>query len=286
MNRGCLAAIAVASTFVVLGCSSSDPAANDDLVSASASAISTDSMSSTTVVATSTMTRVEATSTSSTSTTTTTVAWQAYPSIEALPVSRPGEPVPRVARVTTDDKVVFLTIDDGIHRDPRVPLFLAEHRIPVSLFLNRGPMSEDPEYFRAFTEFGSTINSHTIDHPDLTELSYERQRHQICGMVDSIRATYGFSGSLFRPPYGTWNSDTRRAATSCGLAAVVTWNASLWEGNVDLAGRDSLAPGDIFLTHFRPDLYDNLVNFVHRVETEGFTVALLDRYLIPPVSGE
>lgn len=197
-----------------------------------------------------------------------------------------GEPVVRVARVETTDRVVFLTIDDGMYRDPRVPEFLAEHSMPASLFLVRGPMNEDPEYFRLFIASGSTINSHTLNHPDLSGMSYDRQRAEICNMVDLIRATYGFSGVLFRPPYGSWDGNTRRAAASCGLAAIVTWNSELWEGNVDLARRPTLQPGDVFLTHFRADLYDNLVAFAARVEAEGFTVASLDRYLVAPPSGE
>ncbi len=218
--------------------------------------------------------------------TTTTLVWQKYPTTDVVALSESGQPVARVARVETTDRVVFLTIDDGIHRDPRIPQFLADHDMPASLFLVRGPMLEDPEYFRQFIASGSTINSHTLTHLDLSGASYERQRSEICGMVDLIRSTYGYSGVLFRPPYGSSDGNTRRAAASCGLAAVVTWNSELWEGNVDLARRPNLQPGDVFLTHFRTDLYDNLVAFAARVEAEGFTVASLDRYLVAPVSGE
>lgn len=224
--------------------------------------------------------------TTTTPATTTTLVWQKYPTTDVVALSESGQPVARVARVDTTDRVVFLTIDDGIHRDPRIPQFLADHDMPASLFLVRGPMLEDPEYFRAFIASGSTINSHTLTHPDLSGASYERQRSEICGMVDLIRSTYGYSGVLFRPPYGSSDGNTRRAAASCGLAAIVTWNSELWEGNVDLARRPNLQPGDVFLTHFRTDLYDNLVAFAARVEAEGFTVASLDRYLVAPVSGE
>lgn len=273
-------------TFAVIGCSSSAPIADppESTRRIESSAPSTATIPSTTMLNSGT----DSTSitTSSTTTTTTTLAWQAFPSGPTPPLSVSGEPVVRVSRVETTDRVVFLTIDDGFHRDPRIPGFLAEHQMPASVFLVRGPMLEDPEYFRQFLASGSTINSHTLTHPSLAGLPLERQRREICGMVDLIRQTYGFTGTLFRPPYGSSDGNTRRAAADCGLAAVVTWNSELWEGNVDLARRPHLQPGDIFLTHFRTDLYDNLVAFAARVEAEGFTVALLDRYLIPPVSGE
>ena len=269
-------------TFAVIGCSSSDTMADPP--------VPTRAGSSPTPIAPST-TRLDAepessSTTTSSTTTTTTLVWQAFPSRSIPPLSAPGEPVTRVSRVETTDRVVFLTIDDGFHRDPRIPGFLVEHQMPASVFLVRGPMLEDPEYFRQFLASGSTINSHTLTHPSLSGLPLERQRREICGMVDLIRETYGFSGMLFRPPYGSFDGNTRRAAADCGLAAVVTWNSELWEGNVDLARRPHLQPGDIFLTHFRTDLYDNLVAFAARVKAEGFTVALLDHYLTPPISGE
>lgn len=192
----------------------------------------------------------------------------------------------KISRVDTTDRVVFLTIDDGLYRDPRIPQFLIDNEMPASLFLVRGPLLEDPDYFGQFFASGSTINSHTLNHPALSGVAFERQRTEICGMVDLIAATYGSSGRLFRPPYGSSDQNTRRAAAECGLAAVINWNSELWEGNVDLARRPHLQPGDIFLTHFRRDLYDNLVALAARVKAEGFTVALLDRYLVAPISGE
>lgn len=274
----------VLATIAPVACSSGTGAAEP---TATTTSTTTGTTTTTTISSTTTSTTISSTTTTSTTSTTTTVpAWQNYPSVAVEPLTRPGQPVARVGRVETTDRVVFLTIDDGIHRDPRIPQFLVDHQMPASLFLVRGPLLEDPEYFRAFLASGSTINSHTLNHPELPDLSYERQKSEICGMAQAIRDTYGFSGALFRPPYGSWNDDTKRAAASCGLAAVVTWNSELWEGVVDLAHRPALQPGDIFLTHFRPDLYDNLVSFAARVEAEGFTVALLDRYLLPPVSGE
>jgi peptidoglycan/xylan/chitin deacetylase (PgdA/CDA1 family) len=206
-----------------------------------------------------------------------------------LPIGSPSSPVEpvipidgraaRIRQIATEDKVVFLTIDDGIYKDPQAMDFLIENRWPATLFLVAGELKKDPEYFARIFEVGGTISSHTLSHPDLKGLSIEEQTRQICGMAEFIRYGLGQVGHLMRPPYGSYDDTTRRATASCGLNAVVLWNSSLWEGNIDLAGRSSLQPGDIFLTHFRRDLYSNLVALKKRIEAEGFTIGRLEEYL-------
>jgi hypothetical protein len=53
----------------------------------------------------------------------------------------------------------------------------------------------------------------------------------------------------------------------------------LWEGNVDILQRPGLQPGDIFLTHFRTDLLDNLIALKAALDQQGFTVGRLEDYL-------
>lgn len=179
----------------------------------------------------------------------------------------------------TTDNVIFLTIDDGIVKDPAAMDFLIENQWPATLFLVAGELKKDPEYFARIFEVGGTISSHTLTHPALKGLSLQEQTRQICGMTEFIRYGLGTVGHLMRPPYGSYDENTRRATASCGLNAVVLWNASLWEGNIDLAGRAALQPGDIFLTHFRRDLLSNLIALKERLEKEGFTIGRLEDYL-------
>jgi len=185
----------------------------------------------------------------------------------------------KISRVDTTDKVVFLTIDDGIVKDPRVMEFLVDRGWPATLFLVSGEFKQDPLYFAQILTVGGNISSHTLTHPKLKGMGYDEQRRQICGMKGAIESAFGSAGHLFRPPYGSWDDNTLKAAGSCGINVVVTWNSELWEGNVDLARRPALQPGDVFLTHFRYDLYDNLLALEARMAAEGFTVANLEDYL-------
>ena len=225
----------------------------------------------------STTTTVAPTTTTTTSTTTTTEP--PFPSYSVAPIRIDNGTAIKINHVDTTDKVVFLTIDDGQVKDQRVMDFLVAHRWPATLFLVSGEFNEDPLYFAQIFAAGGNVSSHTLSHPQLKGVGYDEQRRQICGMKGLIEKTFGGAGHLFRPPYGSWDDTTLRAAGSCGINVVLTWNSELWEGNVDLAHRPALQPGDVFLTHFRNDLYDNLVALEARLAAEGFTVGNLEDYL-------
>lgn len=184
-----------------------------------------------------------------------------------------------IRKVDTTDRVVFLTIDDGIVKDQKAMDFIIANRWPVTLFLVSGELKKDPQFFAQVLQFGGTINSHTLTHPKLKGMTVEQQQKEICGMVDVIREQVGTVGHLMRPPYGSHDTNTERAAIGCGLNAVVLWNSSLWEGHIDIMHRPSLEPGDIFLTHFRRDLYDNLVTLKYFMDVQGFTLGRLQDYL-------
>ena len=231
---------------------------------------------------TSTSTTTSTTTTTTTTTvpaTTTTLAWQQYPKTEVHPVLPAHGAAPVISHINTTDPVLFLTIDDGIVRDPRVPAFLAEHHIPATLFIVPGAANEDPGYFEQILAIGGSANSHTRHHRDLKGTAIGEQTSEICGGAAAMKETFGSAGHLFRPPYGSWDGATMRAAAQCGMTAVVVWRASMWDGHIDIQGGGTLRAGDIVIAHFRTDLYDNLVLLVELAREQGLTLARLEDYL-------
>lgn len=210
-------------------------------------------------------------------TTTTVTGWQRFPIDEVEPTT--GTPVLR--RVDTTDPVVFITIDDGYSRDPRVPDLLAEHGATATLFPVSGVVRAEPEYFGRFLALGGTVNSHTIYHDHLPDLDPATQRREICGAAQSIANNLGEVGPFFRPPYGEWNSDTVRAARSCRLRAVVLWSVSVNKGLIATHGGPVKA-GDIILLHFREELYTDLQALFAELDRLGLSVARLEDYLPAP----
>ncbi len=234
---------------------------------------------STSTSAARTTTTIAATTTTELATTTTIpiAPWTLYPSAPVAPL-RPNT-IRSYSKINTTDPVVFLTIDDGFIRDPRVPELLAQHQAPATLFLIAGSLAKDPEYFRKFLDLGGSINTHTLQHAHLPGMTPEDQTFQICGMVSTIEATYGSVGYFFRPPRGESDDNSLAAARSCGVRAMILWRVSVSDNQINTWGTRPIMPGDIILLHFLSNTYDSLVMLFAELNRLGLKVARLEDYL-------
>ncbi|MET7696077.1 polysaccharide deacetylase family protein [Streptomyces sp. NPDC005485] len=193
---------------------------------------------------------------------------------------------PVFTTIPTKDRVVFLTIDDGAEKDPAFLRMMSELRIPYTAFLSDYLVKDNYGYFKKMRDRGVVLNNHTLHHPYLPGLSYERQKHEICGMQDIMAKQYGKRPKLFRPPYGNYNEDTLRAAKSCGIKYAPIWDEEVYVDHWEYREWDQdLHPGDIVLTHFRGrkdwkgTMPDMVRRFLKKVTDEGYAVARLEDYL-------
>ncbi|MDK0521591.1 polysaccharide deacetylase family protein [Streptomyces sp. ML-6] len=193
---------------------------------------------------------------------------------------------PVFTTVPTEERIVFLTIDDGAEKDPELLRMMDELDIPYSAFLSDYEVSDNYGYFGEARRRGVALNNHTLNHPYLPGLSYAEQEREICGQQEVIREQYGKQPALFRPPYGNYNGDTLRVAKSCGIKAVPLWNAEAFPDHMEWREDDQdLHPGDIILTHFRGrsewgGSMTDLVRAVMKVVTDkGYAVARLEDYV-------
>ncbi|MDH6217494.1 polysaccharide deacetylase family protein [Streptomyces pseudovenezuelae] len=208
------------------------------------------------------------------------------PRAARLPAARsagPGLP-PVVSRVPTRDKVVFLTYDDGAEQDPRFVDMVRELRLPVSMFLTDSVVGPGYGHFARLQSVGATIQNHTLDHAALRGLPYLGQRAEICGQQDKLRSRFGLRPRLFRPPYGTYDTTTLRAAGDCGVSAVVLWRAASEDGPLTFTGSDHrLRPGDIVSLASGeaagPTLRERTTRVLREAERAGLTVGRLEDYV-------
>jgi peptidoglycan/xylan/chitin deacetylase (PgdA/CDA1 family) len=193
---------------------------------------------------------------------------------------------PVFTTVPTKDKVVFLTIDDGAEKDPAFLRMMSDLRIPYTAFLSDYLIRDDYAYFRKMQATGITLDNHTLHHPSLRGLSYARQKHEICGMQEVIRERYGTRPTLFRPPYGSYDRNTLRAAKACGVRHAPLWDEEVFVDHWEYREGDrDLHPGDIVLSHFRGrgewqgTMPDMVRRFLNKVTEKGYAVARLEDYL-------
>ncbi|MFF3086742.1 polysaccharide deacetylase family protein [Streptomyces nojiriensis] len=206
-----------------------------------------------------------------------------------IPKPGPGK-VPVIDRipVQADDKVVFLTFDDGAEKDPEFLKMAAELKLPISMFLTDNVASSDYGHFEKIRDNGSasTINNHTLTHPNLRTLSFEGQKKEICGQQERLEKRFGQRPTLFRPPFGNYNDDTLRAASECGVSSLVLWRVSMQINNFQYAQGSALKPGDIILAHFRGPSelkgateIQMTTRMLQRIQEQGYRIGRLEDYL-------
>lgn len=226
-----------------------------------------------------------ATTSATTTTTSTTTTAPPNDLLAPPPTVVPNLPVtdglaPKLHRVPTTDRVIFITIDDGQIRYPSYLDHFARLGVPFTSFLLQTTAQADPGYWKATTERGGTIQTHTITHPNLRVTAEAKARTEICEPADVFTQMFGKRPTLFRPPYGNSNDMVRRIAPQCGYRAVVLWAGSTNDGKLTMQD-GLLQPGDIILMHYRTTLNADLDDVAARARAEGFRIGRLEDYLTP-----
>ncbi|MBF9069384.1 polysaccharide deacetylase family protein [Streptacidiphilus sp. NEAU-YB345] len=193
------------------------------------------------------------------------------------------------SRVPITEKVVFVTIDDGLEKDPAFIQMVKDFQVPLTVSLADTLIMDDYKYFAELHATGFvSIQNHTLTHPlDMPRLSAERQLAEIAGQQEKLRKEYGVAPYLFRPPGGNYDSATVAAARQAGLRGMMLWKESMEIHDMQYQTADHrLRPGDIILCHFRgpaqlkgETMVQMMANLYRHIQAQGFTVADVTDYV-------
>ncbi len=200
-----------------------------------------------------------------------------FPDYSIPPISNGLAPL--LTTIPTTQPVVFLGIDDGQDKLPTDLSIMKYNHIKASLFLANHLIEDNPNFFKGFITAGSYVEDHSVNHVQMSKLSYTQQRQEICNEADLQARQFGRRPTLFRPPYGDYNSNTRRAAADCGMKAVVLWIAKANGGSMQYQVGNRLRPGDIVLMHFRPEFAQDMQAFVDAEKAAGLHTVLLEDWI-------
>jgi peptidoglycan/xylan/chitin deacetylase (PgdA/CDA1 family) len=198
--------------------------------------------------------------------------------VTRLPTSGAALQVNQVA--VGDQRVGFITIDDGWTKDPDVVTLLRAAHVPFTMFLTTNAIKDDPRFFLALGAAGGQIEDHTVSHPQLSHESYDQQRQEICNNRTTLTNLTWRAPTIMRAPYGLYNADTLRAAASCGIRANVYWDEYAITGSVTYQRPGGIHPGDMVLMHFDQYLKANLLATLQAFHRDRITPALLEDYLV------
>ena len=193
------------------------------------------------------------------------------------------------SRVPLTDKVVFVTIDDGIEKDPKFIQMVRDFQVPITISLADVLIRDDYAYFEKLYETGYvSIQNHTVDHPlDMPGLSATQQLYEIAVQQEKLRKEYGVKPYIFRPPGGNYDETTIASAAQAGLKGLMLWKEAMQITDMEYqTSVHRLNPGDIILCHFRgPAQLDGesmvhmMIHLYRRIQAQGFTVADITKYV-------
>ncbi len=182
-----------------------------------------------------------------------------------------------VHQVRTKDRVVFITIDDGVTVSDELAKFIDEKQLPITTFALAGELWRNRDWFMQRSNM--TFENHTNTHAHMNLIKPEQQIFEICRASQVIRNVTGERPVFFRPPGGSWNEEVRESVGRSGIKYLLMWNVQIYKGRTSMSGRKSLGPGDIILLHYTASLENDLNILLTKMKQAGLRPALLRNYL-------
>jgi peptidoglycan/xylan/chitin deacetylase (PgdA/CDA1 family) len=193
------------------------------------------------------------------------------------------------SRVPLTDKVVFVTIDDGLEKEPAFIQMVKDFRVPITIELADLFIRDNYAFFDKLHETGYvSIQNHTVSHPlSMPRLSAAQQLEEISGQQEILHKQYGVKPYIFRPPGGNYNETTITAVAQVGLKGVMLWEESMQISDMQYqTATHRLRPGDIILCHFRsPAQLDGetmvrmMTRLYRHIQDQGFTIGDITQYV-------
>lgn len=143
-------------------------------------------------------------------------------------------PAAQIARTGGDTGDLAITFDDAWRSvlSNAAPI-LKEHNVPWTVFVvsewSSHPWDWAKERFlhwrelETVGEFGGSIGSHSVSHPDFAKLTPEQMIEEVERSRDELRKQLGLTPKEFAIPYGqsmNWPAQAQRAALAAGYEAI------------------------------------------------------------------
>ena len=160
--------------------------------------------------------------------------------------------------VDLEEKKISISFDAawGAEDFNKIMEVLDKHQVKTTFFMTGEWVAKYPDCVKTLVEKGHDLGNHSATHPDMTQLSKEKQIEEIKKVHDAVKELTGYEMELFRPPYGAYNNEVIRTCYEIGYYPI-QWDVdSLDWKDYDAAtiiskvcNHKSLGNGSIILCH-------------------------------------
>jgi len=212
----------------------------------------------------------------------------------------PGWDIPvddTYTRVSTSQKVIAITFDDGPHgvNTPRLLDMLKDRKVRATFYvvgdMITGNPSSAPGLLRRMVAEGHEIGNHTVTHGTLSRMSDDALRSELTRAHDMILKETGVAPRSMRPPGGAIKSDQKKLMLQEFGYPTILWSVDPedWKrpGASVVTSRlvNGASPGGILLVHdlhaptvdAMPSTLDQLLAQGYKFVTVSELIALDER---------
>jgi peptidoglycan/xylan/chitin deacetylase (PgdA/CDA1 family) len=161
--------------------------------------------------------------------------------------------------------IVSLTFDDGAKSQYNAAVkHLAPRGMRGTFYLNSSKLGSGSYYMTwgdvaALAAGGNEVGGHTRDHRNLTQVSEDTARDQICGDREALMAR-GYRVTDFAYPFGAFDSDTQQLVEECGYDTARRVGGLQHNGCSSCELSESIPPEDPFAMRTNPYIDNRAMN--------------------------
>ncbi|WP_164667295.1 polysaccharide deacetylase family protein [Virgibacillus doumboii] len=179
------------------------------------------------------------------------------------------------------DGSVALTFDDGPSRySKKLVDILKEYQVGGTFFFIGMNVKKNPEYVRYVNSNGFSIGTHSMNHVNVSQLSYKKQEHEVMKATQLVEAIINEEVDLFRPPYGKHDQLTQNLINEHNRKMVL-WNKDPKDWKSENANRiinyikRSDMSGSIIILHETQATIDALPQIIEYLQGQGLEIVNL-----------
>ena len=193
-----------------------------------------------------------------------------------------------IFRVNTEEKMVFLTFDDGPHPEytSQIVAILNQYNVPAIFFLIGESVQKFPLQSKLIVDSGFNIGNHTFSHVNINRLTQKSLLKEVAKSQLVIWETLGVLPHYFRPPYGRLQERYKHYLKR-HFKHIIRWSVDPqeWRGEVKpkMIIKDVikvLEPGCIVLLHESEKTIKLLPALIKQVRRQGYVFKSFDDILL------